>query len=127
MQRYERIFYALDRRFGFAQDAEITVELDPATFDVEKVQNLVSLGVNRASVGIQSLNEDLLKICGRGHNAAEALRALEDIHKGGIHNVSADFISSIPGHSATQTQRQLCNDLRSVTACGVTHLSVYDL
>lgn len=119
---FARILAALRARFGLAEDVEVTAEMDPGTFEKEKILELKSLGVNRASVGIQSLNEDLLRRCGRGHSAEDAVRALE-LSVELLGNVSADLLSGLPG----QTEEQLRNDIRAIVAMGVTHVSVYDL
>ncbi|CAE8624808.1 unnamed protein product [Polarella glacialis] len=118
-----RILDSLDRRFGFSSDAEVTVEMDPGTFSLEKAKEFASLGVVRASVGVQSLDAELLRRCGRGHSAEEALKALEALGAAGIRNVSADLMSGLPG----QSEEQLLSAVRQLVSLGVNHLSVYDL
>eukprot|EP00933_Yihiella_yeosuensis_P070692 TRINITY_DN78841_c0_g1_i1.p1 TRINITY_DN78841_c0_g1~~TRINITY_DN78841_c0_g1_i1.p1 ORF type:complete len:415 (-),score=83.41 TRINITY_DN78841_c0_g1_i1:554-1798(-) len=123
IEGFKQILEALADRFSIEDDAEITVELDPATFDQAKAEALSNLGVNRASIGIQSLDDETLKLCGRGHSAGEARRAVAMVQKAGIQNVSADLLSGVPG----QSEEQLRNDIRAIASLGVTHLSVYDL
>jgi len=122
-QGFARILDSLRQRFGVADDVEITVEMDPATFDQQKAMDLARLGVNRASIGIQSLDEEVLRLCGRGHSAQEAARAIQMVHAAGITNVSADLLSGVPG----QCEDRLRADIQALTQLGVTHLSVYDL
>lgn len=122
-EEFQRIFHALRQRFRIAATAEITVEFDPATFDRKKAEELVHMGINRASVGIQSLDDGVLRLCGRGHTADEAERAVKVLQDVGVANVSADLLSGVPG----QSEGQLRHDVRAIVGLGVTHLSVYDL
>ena len=113
----------LHERFGFRAGCEITMEMDPGTFSEETASELASCGVVRASVGIQSLDDEILRRCGRGHTALEATQALRTLRAVGFQNISADILSGVPG----QTKEQLTSELRQLSELGVDHLSVYDL
>ncbi|CAK9034075.1 Heme chaperone HemW (Oxygen-independent coproporphyrinogen-III oxidase-like protein sll1917), partial [Durusdinium trenchii] len=76
LEDFRRLFEALAQRFGFAPQCEITVEMDPGTFSGEKAAALAELGVTRASVGVQSLDDEQLQRCGRKHTAQEAKEAI---------------------------------------------------
>ena len=119
----EELLILLRQRFGFDADCEITLEMDPGTFSKEKARQLASCGVVRASVGIQSLSDEILTRCGRGHTAKEAREAIQLLQTCGFENISADILSGVPG----QTTAQLRHELRELSELGVDHLSVYDL
>lgn len=109
--------------FGLSDDCEITLEVDPGTFDESFLQAVHSLGVNRLSVGIQSFDDDVLKKCGRAHTAAQAIDAIEKIHRSAINNFSIDLISSLPFLTLDKWE----STLRAATDTGSTHMSIYDL
>ena len=97
--------------------------MDPATFNFEKVKALQSLGINRISLGVQSFDDAVLARCGRAHREVDILQALDDCSKAGITNFSIDLISALP-HLTLETWHQT---LHKASACGSTHISVYDL
>ena len=119
----EELLTLLRSRFGFDSDCEITIEMDPGTFTEEKARELVSCGMVRASVGIQSLDDEILQRFGRGHTAGEAVHALRTLRSAGFENLSADILSGVPG----QSREQLKAELNQLSDLGVDHLSVYDL
>lgn len=102
---------------------EFTVEANPEDVTDDWVSAMRSLGVNRISVGVQSLNDRELAAVGRRHNAAEALNAIETILRGGIPNISADLIYGLPGQTVITWHDSLEHLLQS----GITHLSAYAL
>ena len=69
----------LDQEIGIASDAEVTFEMDPATFDSNKMKEIKSVGVNRVSLGVQSFNNKILEKSGRAHRLNDVYRALEDV------------------------------------------------
>ena len=93
----QRILDALHKRHGIAPDAEISMELDPGTFDAAAAASFRAAGVNRASIGVQSLDDALLRACGRGHTAEEAVAAVRAAQAGGFEEVSVDMMSGLPG------------------------------
>lgn len=109
--------------FNVLNNAEITLEADPGTFDSSRLASFHNSGFNRLSVGVQSFNDVALKSCGRAHDVASTYRALEAIHKSPFDNFSIDLISSLPHLSIDQWQEtiQAAIDAQS------THISVYDL
>lgn len=102
---------------------EITVEANPEDVGRRWVESMVALGVNRVSIGVQSLNDDELRVVGRRHSAAEALQAIATLHANGIANVSADLIYGLPGQSLESWR----NSLNRLLDSGITHLSAYAL
>eukprot|EP00741_Cyanophora_paradoxa_P016596 tig00020930_g16026.t1 len=119
----ERVLRALEGRFGVEGGAEVSVEMDPGTFDEAKLRDFVSLGVSRVSLGIQSFDPDLLRACGRAHTAEEGDAALAAMERTGVRNFSVDLISGLPGQTAEAWRASL----RAAVASGCTHVSTYDL
>ena len=76
--------------FRLADGAEITAEANPDDLDTGKLASLLDAGVNRLSIGVQSLDDDLLRLLGRRHSAREALDAFRAARKAGFDNVSID-------------------------------------
>ncbi len=102
---------------------EFTVEVNPDDVTPDFISGLAGLGVNRISMGVQSLDDNVLRHIGRRHTAAHAIEALKIIRAAGICNISADLIYGLPG----QTQAGWEHDLRTLLAAGITHLSAYCL
>lgn len=119
----ERIITALQKNGFWREPAEVTIEANPETVTFEKLQAYRSLGIDRISFGVQSLNDEELRLCGRVHSAAQALRAVEYAQEAGFQRVSLDLIFGLPG----QTLASYRNTLRRAVATGVRHISVYGL
>ena len=119
----ERILNALRFHYRIDSGAEITVETNPGTVDVEKLRAYRSLGVNRLSIGIQSFHPDELKFLSRIHTADEATACVENAYRAGFDNVSVDLIFSLPN----QTFERWKESLRHAIALQPKHLSAYSL
>ena len=91
------VLEAIDRTFAIAADAEITVEANPGTVDLQKFAGLRRIGCNRLSLGVQSFDDGALKKLGRVHDSAEAERAFRAARAAGFANASIDLIFSVPG------------------------------
>lgn len=117
------ILDTLRAQFGVSADAEISMEMDPGTFDGQKLREMMGLGVNRVSLGVQAFQEELLKSCGRAHGVGEVYEAIEVIGSCGVRNWSLDLISSLPN----QTPQMWEESLRLTVQARPTHVSVYDL
>ncbi|XP_044487665.1 heme chaperone HemW [Mangifera indica] len=117
------ILNALRVKFGLNLDAEISIEMDPGTFDATKLKELMELGVNRVSLGVQAFQDDLLKSCGRAHGVKEVYEAIEIVKSCGVENWSMDLISSLPH----QTPEMWEESLRLTIESQPNHVSVYDL
>ncbi|KAG6384974.1 hypothetical protein SASPL_153797 [Salvia splendens] len=114
---------ALSDKFGLCGDAEISMEMDPGTFNAATMRELMSFGVNRVSLGVQSFQAELLRSCGRAHGVDEIFEAVEIVKACGVENWSVDLISSLPH----QTPAMWEESLQLTVAAGPTHVSVYDL
>jgi len=120
---FSRIFSCLGDNFQISHDAEISVEANPGTLNESKVNLLLSLGVNRMSLGVQSFNDDELNVLGRIHTADDALRSLGLIRNAGLQNYSLDLIYGIPGQSMDSWRESI---LKAVD-CSPMHISTYEL
>ena len=117
------ILDALSVRFGISADAEISMEMDPGTFDLNHLQGYHAAGVNRVSLGVQAFQPELLQVCGRSHTVSDIWAAVEIIRQLGVPNFSLDLISGLP----QQTLEQWQATLEAAVAIAPTHISVYDL
>jgi len=109
---------------GFRDSAvEVTAECNPESLDREKAESLRDLGVNRLSIGFQSLHDEVLSFFGRVHTAEDSFRAFEAARAAGFESVSVDMIYAIPGQTAEAWE----DDLTRVLALRPDHLSAYNL
>ncbi|HEX2732640.1 MAG TPA: radical SAM family heme chaperone HemW [Polyangiaceae bacterium] len=114
----------LPRYFNFAEtQLEITVECNPSSFDVVLGRELRLAGVNRVSIGVQSLNAERLKFLGRLHDAEGGLNAVRAALEAEIPRVSADLIFGVAGQPPEDAAREAA----TVAALGVHHVSAYAL
>jgi oxygen-independent coproporphyrinogen-3 oxidase len=119
-----RVIDAIVARFAAAENGvEITVECNPSSFDLRHGRMLRAAGVNRVSIGVQSLDRTRLEFLGRLHDAEQGLRALNDALDAGLPRVSADLIFGVAG----QLPEQAIAEAERVAQTGVTHLSAYAL
>ena len=109
--------------FGLEARAEITLEANPESAAPERLRELRAAGVNRLSVGVQSLSARGLAALGRTHGVAEAVAALEAARRAGFANLSLDLICGWPG----QTPADWARDLERAVALAPEHLSCYEL
>ncbi|MBE6032506.1 MAG: radical SAM family heme chaperone HemW [Clostridiales bacterium] len=116
----------LDRIHGVCKvsdDAEITLEANPGTLTKDKLHAYRSMGFNRLSMGLQSMDDDLLKLIGRAHSVSDFLRNYEDAREAGFDNINADLIFALPG----QTVKQWEDTLKRTLDLQPEHLSFYAL
>lgn len=118
-----RVLGAIHASFAQAAPVEITVECNPSSFDAERARALLEAGVNRVSIGVQSLDAARLAFLGRLHDAAGGLRAVRDALEAGVPRVSADLIFGVHGQSPEQAAREA----RTIAELGVEHVSAYAL
>ena len=95
----EQILEAIAKYFAIASNAEISLEANAGTVNLESLQGYRSLGVNRISLGAQAFQQELLDVCGRGHSVAEIYEAVDAIKNAGFENFSLDLISGLPHQS----------------------------
>ena len=118
----ERLLMEAQALWGFAEGIEITLEGNPSSIEAANYAALAAAGINRVSLGLQSLDDAALRFLGRLHDADEGLKALEVAQKH-FERVSFDLIYARPGQSVQQWQAELARAL----AFGTGHLSLYQL
>lgn len=118
-----RILGAIRAAFAVGDDAEITVEANPGTLTARQAKGYRALGVNRVSLGVQSLDDALLRRIGRSHDARAALGAAELLRRSGFDNLSLDLIHGLPGQTPDLWRR----DLSRAISLAPEHLSLYAL
>lgn len=118
-----RLLEGVERRVGFADGIEITLEANPGTFEQVKFADYRRLGINRLSIGVQSFQADKLQALGRIHDGAEAVRAADMARQAGFDNFNLDLMHGLPGQSLDDALA----DLRQALALAPTHLSWYQL
>jgi len=119
----EKLLDAVKQCFDMAQDAEVTVEVNPGTVTQNWFADLASIGVNRVNIGVQSFDDEKLEFLGRIHSADGAKKSVEAAFDAGIGNVGMDLIYGVPN----EDMQAWFTDLS--TACGFhpKHLSCYTL
>ncbi|VAX34431.1 Hypothetical radical SAM family enzyme in heat shock gene cluster, similarity with CPO of BS HemN-type [hydrothermal vent metagenome] len=118
----EAIIYKLEQKFHLVPGVEITLEVNPGTIDLHKVRELRDTGINRLSIGIQSMNPRELRFLGRVHDETDSRNALKWISRY-FDNFSVDIIYGIPG----QDLAGLRDNLNQVLGYNPTHISAYEL
>ena len=122
LRQWEKILRTLER-LGLHGAEEFTVECNPATVSPDKAKLLRSLGVNRISMGVQSLDEALLDRLGRVHSRAMVFQSFDVLRQAGFDNVNIDLMFAIPG----QTMEVWRATLAEALAMGSEHLSSYEV
>jgi oxygen-independent coproporphyrinogen-3 oxidase len=116
------VSYVLSK-LDLKENAEITLELNPATADYNKLISFRNAGVNRLSIGIQTFNDELLKKIGRLHSSYEAEKIYKEARMAGFDNISLDLIFALP----EQSMEDLEKDLKKVVFLNPEHISIYSL
>lgn len=122
-KQMERILQKVYEVFELEKRPEITIEINPGTVNEEKLQCYKENGVNRLSMGLQSVNNEKLRLLGRIHTYQDFVGSYELARKVGFDNISLDLISSIPG----QTLQDWKKELETAVAQKPEHISVYQL
>lgn len=122
-ERLRRIFGILRGTFCIPSSAEITVEANPRTLGMKKLESLLQGGANRLTIGVQSFSDRLLGFLGRRHSARDAEEAVISARSAGFRNIGIDLIYGIPGQSSDDWER----DLNRAVLLGPEHISVYCL
>lgn len=123
-EELERLLNGLDDLSGFrAAATEVTAECNPESLDLEKASCLLALGVDRLSIGFQSLRQETLELFGRVHDVDQAFHAFEAARAAGVQRLNVDLIYAAPGQDLASWD----TDLRRVLALGPDHLSAYNL
>lgn len=122
-EQIEQIFNAIYHTFSVNENAEITMEMNPGTVDIEKLRAMKAAGVNRLSIGLQSAQNEELKMLGRIHTYEEFLETWKLTEQAGFKNRNIDLMSALPG----QTIESYEDTLSKVLALEPEHISAYSL
>ncbi len=118
----EKVIDFITKNWKVANDIEITLEANPTSFETKKFVGFKNAGVNRVSIGLQSLRDDNLKFLGREHSAKEAAESI--VQAGNIFdNYSFDMIYALPGHTVQAWKEELGEALKMARH----HISLYQL
>ena len=118
-----KILNAVDSTFSVEKNAEITIESNPGTLNLEKLRGYKAAGINRISLGIQSFNDDELLQIGRIHDTKTALKTVELCRKAGFENLNLDLIFALPNQSLEIWE----SNLKKAISLSPEHLSIYGL
>lgn len=120
--RLTKLLYMISVSVCLENVREFTMEANPESINESIIKDIWALGVNRLSIGVQSFDDEVLKILGRSHSSSEAKRAIECAqHR--FENVSIDLMCGIPGQSIASLE----DSLATAASCGVKHVSMYPL
>jgi oxygen-independent coproporphyrinogen-3 oxidase len=122
LRQWEKILGAMEQ-LKLLGAQEWTVECNPATVSLDKARLLRSFGVNRVSMGVQSLDEGLLERLGRVHSREMVFKSFDTLRQAGFENLNVDLMFAIPG----QTMEMWRQTLREALAMGSEHLSCYEV
>lgn len=122
-EQIEQIFDAIYHIFSVNENAEITMEMNPGTVAIEKLRAMKAAGVNRLSIGLQSAQNEELKMLGRIHTYEEFLETWRLTEQAGFKNRNIDLMSALPG----QTMESYEDTLSKVLALEPEHISAYSL
>jgi putative oxygen-independent coproporphyrinogen III oxidase len=122
VEQLGQILEWLAAKFGIASNAEISMEIDPGTFDLTRLQGYRQMGINRVSIGVQAFQDDLLQLCGRSHSVPDIYEAVATLDRAGMTNWSLDLMSGLPHQTLTQWE----NSLAAAIDLAPAHISCYD-
>ena len=119
----ETIFNGLEKKISISDIKEITIEINPEDLINEKLEFYYEIGINRLSIGIQSMNNNILKWMNRSHNKNQIINGLNTVKEIGYENISLDFIYGTPKNLT----RDIKDELLEILKFNPTHLSCYHL
>ena len=119
----ETIFNGLEKKISIGNIKEITIEINPEDLISKKLEFYKEIGINRLSIGIQSMNNKVLKWMNRSHDKNQVIDGLNNVKEAGFENISLDFIYGTPKNLS----RDYKNELLEILKFNPTHLSCYHL
>jgi len=122
-ENFEKIFKTIEREYNLGNCEEITLEANPDDLNPEYIKMLASLPFNRISIGIQTFNEQTLRLLKRRHTAGQAISAVKECRMAGFQNISIDLMYGLPG----ETPESWKADLEQAISLNVEHISAYHL
>ena len=119
----ETIFNGLEKKMSIGDIKEITIEINPEDLISEKLEFYKEIGINRLSIGIQSMNNNILKWMNRSHDTNQVINGLNNTKDAGFENINLDFIYGTPKNLS----RDYKSELLEILKFNPTHLSCYHL
>lgn len=119
----ETIFNGLEKKMSIDDIKEITIEINPEDIIIEKLEFYKEIGINRLSIGIQSMNNNILKWMNRSHDTNQVINGLNNTKIAGFENINLDFIYGTPKNLS----RDYKSELLEILKFNPTHLSCYHL
>ncbi len=123
IEAFRQIMETIATYYALTSDCEITAECNPATADFAYLSALRALGVNRLSIGLQSVHENELRALGRAHSFSDFEAVFADARRAGFENISVDLMYGIPH----QTEESFRTSIRTLCALAPEHISAYGL
>lgn len=118
-----RILNTIAQHFTLSKEIEVTIEANPSTIDDQKARELVAIGINRVSLGVQSFDSATLHKIGRQHEANQTINSVRILQHAGLTNLNLDLMYGLPG----QTVDMATTDLVKALELKPTHISWYQL
>lgn len=122
-ERLRQTFMTISKRFNVSKSAEVTLEANPESVTGKGCKRLISSGFNRISIGVQTNNDQLLKVLGRPHTFRQAKKSVEIAREAGFDNVSLDLMYGLPA----QSPQMWADSLGSIIDLHPDHISCYGL
>ena len=122
-EQLEQLLSSLTAAFPLEDQAEVTAEANPGDLDESKLHAMLAMGIGRLSIGVQSLDDGLLRMLGRRHTAADAVASYRRARRLGFRNVSLDLMYGLPHQSMEQWEASV----QGILDLGPEHLSLYGL
>ena len=122
LEQLNKLFVIL-KIFNLSKDCEITFEANPDSLTLDKIKLLVEFGVNRVSLGVETINKDLQKIIERNTDKNRVIECINNLKYAGINNINLDLIYAIKGETLTILKK----DLDFIISLDVPHISTYSL
>lgn len=122
-QSMQRLLSGIRALLPIRPDAEITMEVNPGSREFDNLNAYRQAGINRLSFGVQSLDNDKLKVLGRIHNADQAIKAIDKAHQAGLTNFNTDLMFALPNQSLADAK----DDLLALLDLSPPHVSYYQL
>ena len=117
------IMQTIKQNFEMKENSEITIEVNPGTIDKQKIRDYKKIGINRISIGLQTTNNELLRLIGRVHTYEDFLESYKIIKESGFENINIDLMLGLPN----QTTQMLENSVNTIIKLDPKHISVYSL
>lgn len=119
----ESILSCIKKHYNVSEKAEITLEGNPDDITADYSKDIVQLGINRISLGVQSFNDQDLKLLRRRHTSHQVYKSVLHLQDAGIENISLDLIYGLP----KECSNSLSANLKAITTLGIQHISAYSL